>query len=44
VRLLVYVRASDFVDNWPAMQTLPASRESINMLLIDVTERQQHHS
>jgi hypothetical protein len=42
VRLLVYVRASDFVDNWPAMQTLPAARESINMLLIDVTEREQH--
>ncbi len=36
-RLLSHTRASGFLDNWPAMQILPATRESINMLLLDNT-------
>jgi hypothetical protein len=35
--LLEPAQASDFVDNWTAMQTLPAARESLNMLLLDNT-------
>ena len=34
--LLAVTRASDFVENWSAMQTLPAARESINILLVDL--------
>ena len=34
--LLAPEHASDFVDNWNAMQILPAARESLNMLLLDL--------
>ena len=34
-RLLEPEHARDFVDNWPAMQTLPSAREALNMLLIE---------
>ena len=33
--LLAVAHAADFVDNWTAMQTLPAAREALNMLLVD---------
>lgn len=26
---------ASFIDNWPAMQTLPAAREALNQLLLD---------
>jgi hypothetical protein len=38
VRLLAVARAADFVDNWAAMQVLPAARESLNMWLMDVID------
>ncbi len=34
-RLLAIKRAADLVDNWAAMQTLPAARETLNLLLLD---------
>jgi hypothetical protein len=34
--LLAAAHARDFVQNWAAMQTLPAARESLNRLLLDV--------
>ncbi len=34
-RLLTIERAADVVDNWAAMQTLPAARETLNLLLLD---------
>ena len=34
-RLLAIERAADVVDNWAAMQTLPAARETLNLLLLD---------
>lgn len=33
--LLAVERADGFVDNWPAMQTLPAAREAINRRLTE---------
>ena len=35
-KLLEPAHGSDFVDNWGAMQILPAARESLIMLLLDV--------
>ena len=37
-RLLAIERAADLVDNWDAMQTLPAARESLNLMLLDAAE------
>ncbi len=34
-QLLAIERAADVVDNWAAMQTLPAARETLNLLLLD---------
>lgn len=34
-RLLTIERAADLVGNWAAMQTLPAARETLNLLLAD---------
>jgi hypothetical protein len=33
--LLAVQEASDFVNNWAAMQTLPAAREALNRYLVD---------
>jgi hypothetical protein len=33
--ILTIESAAGFVDNWAAMQTLPAAREALNRLLID---------
>jgi len=33
--LLAAESAAGFVDNWAAMQTLPAAREALNRLLVD---------
>ncbi|MEW5986230.1 MAG: hypothetical protein AB1791_06320 [Chloroflexota bacterium] len=34
--LLAAGQASDFVGNWAAMQTLPAARETLNQLLMEM--------
>jgi len=34
--LLSHEHAANFVANWPAMQALPAARESINRLILDL--------
>lgn len=34
-RLLAIERAADVVGNWAAMQTLPAARETLNLLLLE---------
>ena len=39
--LLSIVQASDFVDHWTAMQTLPAAREALNMMLVERLEKGQ---
>jgi hypothetical protein len=39
LRLLAPARAAAFVDNWAAMQTLPAAREALNMLLVDIVDK-----
>lgn len=36
--LLACTDAADFVDNWRAMQTLPAIREALNLWLADLLE------
>ncbi len=36
--LLAVERAEQFVGNWAAMQTLPAAREALNLLLIAMIE------
>ena len=33
--LLAIPHASDFVDHWTAMQTLPAAREALNRMLVE---------
>ena len=38
MRLLAAEHAAGLVDNWAAMQMLPAARESLNMLLVDVID------
>ena len=38
--LLRAPRAADFVDNWAAMQTLPAAREALNHLLMEIIEQE----
>ncbi|MCS7059580.1 MAG: hypothetical protein RMN25_00280 [Anaerolineae bacterium] len=35
VRLLAIERAADVVGNWAALQTLPAARETLNLMLLD---------
>jgi hypothetical protein len=35
-QLLAVEAAADFVENWSAMQTLPAAREALNRCLIDL--------
>lgn len=37
--LLVVPDAAGFVQNWAAMQTLPAAREALNQLLISLSEQ-----
>ncbi len=37
--LLAVERAAGFVDNWPAMQTLPAARQALNEWLVDRLNR-----
>ena len=39
MRLLAPAHAAAFVDNWAAMQTLPAAREVLNMLLVDIGDK-----
>ncbi len=36
--LLSIERATDLIDNWPAMQTLPAAREALNEFLLRLIE------
>ncbi len=36
LKLLAIEQADDFVDNWRGMQTLPAAREALNNLLLDI--------
>lgn len=38
-RLMAFAQAREFVDNWAAMQTLPAAREALNRLLIEMGEK-----
>lgn len=38
--LLAYEEAADFVDNWSAMQHLPAAREALNGLIVATTGEQ----
>ena len=35
--LIQHERAADFIDNWPAMQHLPAAREALNGLIVAFT-------
>ncbi|KAA3645644.1 MAG: hypothetical protein DWQ07_11940 [Chloroflexi bacterium] len=37
-RKLINLSANDWVDNWQAMQTLPAAREALNNLLVEMIE------
>jgi hypothetical protein len=39
VRLTSATRARDFVGDWSAMQTLPAAREALNLLLLDLLNK-----
>jgi len=39
LRLLSFGRAEEFVGNWAAMKTLPAAREAINRLLMEMGEK-----
>ena len=36
--LIAPQHAADFVDNWTAMQILPAAREALNGLLVEIIE------
>ena len=36
LQLLAIEQADDFIDNWRAMQTLPAAREALNQLLLEI--------
>jgi hypothetical protein len=38
LRLLAYEQAQAFVGNWAAMKTLPAAREALNRLLMEMGE------
>jgi hypothetical protein len=38
-KLLAAAQAHDFVDNWAAMQTLPAAREALNEWLAAMIEK-----
>ena len=37
VFILKYEQAGDFIDNWPALQHLPAAREALNGLVVALT-------
>ncbi len=38
--ILHHDEAIDFVDNWPAMQHLPAAREALNQLILTLTKEE----
>lgn len=40
-RVMAASQARDFVGNWPAMQALPAAREAINRLLVELLDKEK---